>query len=307
LSLRLAGTPRFLSKMPPRGSGCDSVTDRNTGLIKRRSLFCAALVLCAFWPGALNAAGELPVMWDKSSAGATIDPDRMKLVFSEEFDRASLNGPKLFAPVHAPYGAGTFDPPAGRAYQIHDGMLTLRGYRQDGKWHSGSVQTADADQAYHGAPFGRRGFACRDCYFETRLRFPAGTTPGIWGGFWLLSPDASDGHVEIDVLEWYGGDPKGHHHTVHIWPRDRATHSGQSEYKGIPAIGDGQWHSYGAQVDVARVLHVYMDRREVSKVALPAEFDTTYYALLSLAILPKQAEIAKEPLTIDADYVRAYR
>jgi hypothetical protein len=231
----------------------------------------------------------------------------MKLVFSEEFDGGSLTGPKVFAPIHAPYGAGTFDPPDGRAYQIHDGILTLRGYRQDGKWHSGSVQTADAAQAYHGASFGKRGFACRDCYFETRLRFPPGITPGIWGGFWLLSPDNGKGHVEVDVIEWYSGDPKGHHHGVHVWPSDHAEHAGQSDYRGMPELTDGQWHSYGAKVDGQRVLHVYMDRREVSQVALPEAFDATYYALLTLAVFPKQADVAVEPLLIDADYIRAYR
>ncbi|WP_303545071.1 glycoside hydrolase family 16 protein [Sphingomonas natans] len=267
--------------------------------------FAAMSAISVSYPTILRAAGSLNVKWDQSSAGASLDVDAMRLIFSEEFDEDSLNGPKMFAPVHAPYGAGLFDQPGSRSYQIHDGLLTLRAFRRDGVWHSGSVQSANAAQSAGKASFGKRGFACRSCYFEARLRLPKGAEPGFWGAFWLLSPQGNDGHTEIDVIEWYGGDPKGHHQGVHVWPRDRA-HSGQSNYRGIPALQDGEWHTYGAQMTSDLILHIYMDRQEISKVVLPPQFSADYYALLTLAVLPKEASTPQEPLMMNADYVRAY-
>ena len=245
--------------------------------------------------------------WDERAAGTSLDVDRYRLLFDEGFDRRALKGPTTFAPVHAPYGAGIFDPPAGKAYRVEDGVLSISAYRSAGKWRSGSVQTADADQAAGRTPFyGGRGFACQGCYFETRMRLPAGKEPGFWGGFWLLSPNEAGSHVEIDVLEWYGGDPKGHHQSVHIWPADHRAHVGLSNYTGTKALLDGQWHSYGARV-ADGIAYVYMDRREVSRLPVPPSFDTAFYPLVTLAIFPKEREIAREGMHLDVDYIRAYR
>ena len=38
---------------------------------------------------------------------------------------------------------------------------------------------------------------------------------------------------------------------------------------------------------------------------VPQEFDTAYYALVSLAVFPKEAGEA-EPFSIEVDYIRAY-
>ena len=161
-------------------------------------------------PGAASAGGDFPVTWDELASGEPLDLSKYHLVFDESFDTKQLTGPKVFAPVHAPYGAGTFDGPTGDAYQVEGGTLTLEAYKRNGRWRSGSVQTANPSQSRGREPFSDgKGFACSDCYFETRLKFPKGVVAGPWGGFWLLSPEAGNGHVEVDVIEWYGGDPKG--------------------------------------------------------------------------------------------------
>ena len=137
------------------------------------------------------------------------------------------------------------------------------------------------------------------------MRFPKDKVPGLWAAFWLLSPEGPNGHVEIDVIEWYGGDPKGHHQSVHIWPKDRASHAGQSNYTGISATTDGDWHTYGAQHRGGTV-HIYMDRKEISRVKVPTEFNSVYYAVATLAVLQKEAKLAREPFSIAVDYIRAY-
>src|SRR6185436_17173838 len=119
--------------------------------------------------------GKLQVTWDESSSGTELDPDRYRLLFDEGFNSSSLNGPKIFAPIHTSFGASTFDGASGKAYQVIDGNLILKAYKGNGKWRSGSVQTANLGQSLGRQKFdGSMGFACQGCYFETRLRFPAG-------------------------------------------------------------------------------------------------------------------------------------
>jgi hypothetical protein len=269
-------------------------------------LAAAIALIAAAVSGQVSAAGKLGVKWDGSAAGEKLDLKDYRLLFEENFNEKALLGPKIFAPVHAPFGAGSFDPPTGEAYDVVDGVLVLKAYKRKDKWRSGSIQTATAAQSLGRVPFtAGKGFACSTCYFETRLKFPKGVVRGLWSGFWLLSPEGPDGHVEIDAIEWYGGDPKGHHQTVHIWPKDHKLHAFQSNYTGMAAITDGEWHTYGVQVRDSTV-HIYTDREEVSKVVVPSEFETSYYALVTLAVLPKEAQIASDPFTIAVDYIRAY-
>jgi beta-glucanase (GH16 family) len=137
------------------------------------------------------------------------------------------------------------------------------------------------------------------------MKFPEGKVHGLWAAFWLLSPESPNGHTEIDILEWYGSDPKGHHQTVHVWPKDRKAHAYQSNYDGTPAMTDGGWHTYGAMMR-AGIVYIYMDRKEISRVSVPGEFKTSYYAVVTLAVLKKEAETAESPFSIAVDYIRAY-
>lgn len=70
-------------------------------------------------------------------------------------------------------------------------------------------------------------------------------------------------------------------------------------------ITDGEWHTHGTRVKDG-VVEIYMDRKLVSKVPVPKQFETSYYALVSLVVLPKEADIAEDPFSINADYIRAY-
>ncbi|WP_331539474.1 glycoside hydrolase family 16 protein [Phenylobacterium sp.] len=264
-----------------------------------------------------SAAGSMAVTFVEDRAGQPLDLKGYGLTFNEEFDGPlSLQGPRLFAPVHTPIGAGKFDDPQGPAYAAvevpgEDGRdvtaLSITAYKDGGGWRSGNVQSADAAQSYRQAPFGGKGFACRGCYFEARLKFPQ-AAPGYWAAFWLLSPDQPGiGHVEVDVIEWYGGDPKGHHQSVHVWSKAApAKHTFKSNFVGMKdVIADGRWHNYGALQQDGQIVF-YVDRREISRVPVTAEFDVPLYALVSLSVLPKEAAAAVGPMVLYADYIRAY-
>ena len=174
------------------------------------------------------------------------------------------------------------------------------------RWRSGNIQTADQAQSYRQAPFDGRGFVCRGCYFEARLKFPK-AAPGYWAAFWLLSPDQpKTGHVEVDVIEWYGGDPKGHHQSVHIWNRPKEKHTFKSNYTGMKGVvTDGEWHSYGALQRDEEIVF-YVDRKEIARVKVDQAFNVPLYAVLSLSVLPKEVPQAKSPMVLYADYIRAY-
>lgn len=246
------------------------------------------------------AANPAVAVWTETFSGAPIDLADRPLAFSEEFDGdVSLTGPKLFAPVHAPYGAGKFDPPTGPAYKISDGVLSLRAYKTpEGTWRSGTVQTVDK---------AGQGFTCADCYFEARIKLPSVKTSAFWGGLWLLSnDDPVTGHAEIDVLEWYGGDPKGHHQALHLWQKAPLGHSGSSNYTGMGTrLLDGAWHTYGVQKRGDTVTF-YMDRQEVSRAVVGPGFNVSYYPLVSLTINPGEIADAVDGMTLQVDYIRAY-
>lgn len=277
-------------------------------LIQRAAAAVAIFFLILAGPAL--AGGDLPVEYDESGSGTPLDLTGRKLVLNEEFDGwLSFKGPRLFAPVHAAVGAGVFDPPEGRAYAVvkEDGVGALRimAYKEGGKWRSGNVQTASIAQAHEGAPFREKGFVCQGCYFEARMKFPP-AAPGYWAAFWLLSPHTKAGHVEVDVIEWYGDDPKGHHQTVHTGPSGGGGRQYKSNYISmLPTLGDGGWHAYGVRQEPGELIF-YVDQREISRVKVPASFDVPLYPLVSLVVLPAEADQAKSPMMLYVDYIRAY-
>ena len=163
-------------------------------LVEARLAILFAVAVGTLFPEDASAGGDFAVTWDETASGEPLDISKYRLVFEEGFDAKQLTGPKVFAPVHAPFGAGTFDGPTGDAYQVEDGSLTLNAYKRNGRWRSGSVQTANPSQSRGLEPFSDgKGFACGDCYFETRLKFPKGSFQdyGVVSGCCLPRPQAA--------------------------------------------------------------------------------------------------------------------
>ncbi|MET0239593.1 MAG: family 16 glycosylhydrolase [Sphingobium sp.] len=284
-------------------------------------LKASAMVLAAalpFQPAANARAGAGANGWSEARRGSALDLGGARLVHQEGFDEPlSLNGPLLWAKQHADVGLEKFDPAGGYAYGFADGVLAIRAYELSSGIRSGNVQSVNADQAYQGAAIvpGKRGFTCASCYWEARVRFPQAR--GTWGSFWLLTPDdpRRRGHLEVDAIEYYGAaDRRGHHHTIHRWgPQEREGHRQRGDYTGMDEIADFGWHVYGVDLrgrdmlDGKPALVVYMDGKEVSRIAPDADFLTRpFYFNLTLSINPKDGQRTL-PQVMKVDFVRVWK
>jgi beta-glucanase (GH16 family) len=271
---------------------------------------CAAVL----WPCVALADSS----WSEAQRGTEFDLKKSKLVYGEKFNTVrTFNGPVLWAKQHTDVGLEKFDPAGGRAYQNQSGALALQAYQDGSVIRSGHIQSVNNSQAYQGAPViqGVNGLTCTACYFETRARFP--NAKGTWAAFWLLTPDnpAKRGHLEVDAIEYYGsGDKRGHHHTIHRWgPQEKDGHTQKSDYTGMDAIADFGWHSYGAdlrglaKLDGKPAVVVYMDGKEVGRIAAdPDYFTRPFFLNLTLSINPKDTP-ATMPQTLRFDWVKAYK
>jgi beta-glucanase (GH16 family) len=268
--------------------------------------------------GTLEVAGETsdptPYKWTEEFAGQPLAlKDEYRLVFEDQFNAPSVTdergkGP-WFAPVHSPYGAATFDAPStsNSTYTIRGGLLTLRASKSaDGKWHAGSAQTVKGTG---------EGFAQAYGYFEARMKFPV--IPGAWCAFWLKSAaeqwDLRMIRPEIDVIEWYGGDPTGHHRTVHL----RRSRSPEFHTPGrLPAnwylsnfsrhadLG-GAWHVHGVLI-TPKLVRIYLDGKEVARFPTLPEHTLAFYPIVSLTLYDKDVQKAVPPIDMQVDYVRVY-
>jgi beta-glucanase (GH16 family) len=163
------------------------------------------------------------------------------------------------------------------------------------------------------------GFAQQHGYFEMTAKFPAGK--GAWPAFWLQSrnrlPRRTETFVEIDVVEWYGGDPRGHHASLHLWPANRPqegelakhvyTH-GWYDLQKAGLLTAGRWegfHSYGVEVRPDWVIF-YLDRKELHRFPSVPEFSLPLFMMVDLAILEKEEPQAVSPMDMIVKEVAAY-
>jgi beta-glucanase (GH16 family) len=238
----------------------------------------------------------------------------MVQTFSDNFQTMDITADggagRWYAPIHSNYGAGVFKPPGvDGIYSLTPDGLQIEAKKVNGTWESGTMQTVDS----HGS-----GFVQQYGYFEMTASFPAGAGP--WPAFWLLSQngftDKTKTRTEIDAVEWYGSDPRGHHASVHLWPSNPLQPGSvtsadyQSKYYNMTSLlTDGQWaglHTYGVAVTPDWVI-TYLDHQELERFPTVDEFKTPLYMLVSLAVLPADADAAVGPLDMVVTNVSAYQ
>jgi len=247
---------------------------------------------------------------DKSHAGQPIDLTGYKMTFRDEFNRMSVtdgngNGP-WYSPVHSDFGSSKFLPPRkgqGPVF-VRKGKLVIQLYQEKGKWISSLVQTVNKDG---------QGFAQQYGYFEMRAKLPP--EKGSWGGLWLHSHPALTGprvpQTEIDVIEAYGGDKRGHHAAMHIWPKkpplpgDIETKASKGVYTKVDGLFDG-YRTHGVLI-TPDFTAFYYENKELFRVPTMPEFKTPQYVLLDLALLPKLKDEAKGLMEFEVDYVRVWQ
>jgi|GEM_PF-752638 len=264
------------------------------------------------------------LQWDVSQKGRELDLTQFRKTFNDDFKTMSVthdetgSGP-WYAPGHTDFGVGRFMAPgADDTYAlVADGLRIRANQDEKGKWRTGNIQTVDRKG---------RGFAQKYGYFEMTVQFPKGN--GSWIGLWLLSrngySDPSQTRTEIDIIEWYGGDPSGHHPTVHLWPANAryrpadatiTKHLGVSGFKqGVgrrffqEMLVDGRlpgFHAYGAEVTPKWVI-IYFDRKEIGRIPTVEEFKTPLYMVISLALIEKDIAKAVPPIDLIVKNVSAY-
>ena len=239
---------------------------------------------------------EVPGDWTDQYAGSKLDLAAFHLSFSDEFDSMNVVPNRgtgtWYAPVHDPFGAAKFMSPVdvSNPFSVANGQLTISMKQVDGVWQSGTMQTVNS---------AGQGFSQQYGYFEMRAAFHGGQ--GAWPSFWLLPRDTTVPRPEIDVVEAYGGDPDGHHHTVHL--SDLESHAWESDYTGLPgSMFDGGFHTYGAMITTDWIT-VFYDGEELSRFPMSDWFRTPLYMVVSLGMYSTAAPQASDMVL---DYVRAY-
>jgi len=261
----------------------------------------------------LVAASSISVPLNYPASGqspVTIDINKFRLTFSEEFDELSVSplGPNTRWIAHTPW-AGDFgdasfaDPRKGIfPFTIDNGILRIEARKnEDGKWESGLLASADG----HG-----RGFSQQYGYFEMRAKLPKGK--GVWPGFWLhtIEDPKAKSKVEFDIIEYYGHDPSRYQSAVHTWffnSADDTIYHPPLHFTLVPneSLSD-EFNTFGALVG-PDVVKFYLNRTEVWQEKTPADLNRPLLVLVNLA-LGSGWPITEtpNPSYMYVDYIRVY-
>ncbi len=165
------------------------------------------------------------------------------------------------SPVGTNPGATGYDPFSigGSVLTIRAQSVTSSGFQNPAgsAWNSGVITSCD-EQNGEPAP---GLFASAHGYFEVRAKWPKGGvagTPGWWPGVVLYPLPVNGQNVpgEIDFPECLGGDTSRSEWTIHPGP-------GTNYYGPGPVdLGDGSWHTVGADVQPGSV-DFYLDGTKI--------------------------------------------
>ncbi len=255
------------------------------------------------------------LQWDRSN-GPMLDLTGYQLAWSDEFDTRDIiagnvsGTTKWYAGAQGgPYGAASVGySPRTDVYLVSNGQLTIRAQAntdatgaRTGTWFSGHLQTVNTMG---------QGFALSKGYFEARMKFPHSL--GAWPSFWMKHrakwTDPTVTNVELDAIEWYGGDWGGLHHTVHIG--QGATRRFWGDYENMnPTDISAAWHTYGAMVD-DNFITIYFDGNRIGRIPMVDQWRQEWYPQLTLSILQESngqvSPQAISPMDLLVDYVRVY-
>ncbi|HVV72281.1 MAG TPA: glycoside hydrolase family 16 protein [Verrucomicrobiae bacterium] len=147
-----------------------------------------------------------------------------QLFWEDNFDGTSLDPHKWAVRGVGPRALGYVSP---EAVKVENGFLKLSAVKKDGRVLLGAVGTQDL-------------FMTRYGFFECRAELQK--QPGVWGAFWIQSPDISKGEdpgkfgAEIDIMECFkklGPDIVSHNVHWAYGPHQQSTHGMQSYLKGV--------------------------------------------------------------------------
>jgi beta-glucanase (GH16 family) len=272
-------------------------------------------VLCSGIVVATTVAATLLKTSDATAAPTRIDVSQFQLNFSEEFDKplsVSPRGPGTRWIAHTPwngdFGDAKFvDPQPGFPFSVSSGQLRIEAREvltdaQSGatQWQSGLLSSSAPDGSGYSLQFG---------YFEMSAKLPGDS--GVWPAFWLVSaadrrdPNSlNSGHIEIDVLEYYGLRDQ-YTANLHIWKPSPYRHTFSRVRFAAGKVSTG-FHAYGVLVTKTSIVY-YFDRTEVWRQPTPVEHKRPLTILLNLALGGGwPIDDVPSPTYMYIDYVRAY-
>jgi beta-glucanase (GH16 family) len=250
------------------------------------------------------AFSTLPTASEAVSGSCDLRPIMIEN-FEEESIASSRIGPARWTahtPWNGDFGDARFaDPGPGGPFKVKDGILSITASKDpEGRWSSGLIAAADASGAGTGTRYG---------YFEARMKMPPG--PGIWSAFWLaaLRPveDGTDGHVEVDVIEYYGHAPSSYQSVLHVWYKDPAKKRGTLYTVDVSKeslVSD--FHTFGVDIS-PQAIAFFHDGKEVWRQPTPPELRTPMYPIVNLALGSGwPIDRTPNPSTLLVDYVHVY-
>lgn len=257
-------------------------------------------------------------VWTEAYKGTSLNMEGLTLTHDSTFDDAealatitpSLGAGPWFSPVRSRVGFANYVEPdsAVSPFSIQEGVLRIRMEEVEGVWQTGHMQTANST--------GVGGFSQTLGYFECKMKMPPMGTKGAWPAFWLygrgLYDATSETRPEIDVIEYYpGNDSRGYHAAVHLRPGSPyvlgqvSRHWYKSDYIGMDAIRDNNWHTYGVEVTNDWII-IYMDRVEVTRIPCLPEQRVPLFMLVSLQGYNDEKAQTVSPVDLFVEYVKVW-
>ncbi|MEM9169400.1 MAG: glycoside hydrolase family 16 protein [Pseudomonadota bacterium] len=180
-------------------------------------------------------------------------------------------------------------------FSIEDGVLSITAEPSD------DIVEQLTGHAYTSGLITTEGsFAQQFGYFEMRARFPAGR--GLWPAFWLVA-DTQREHLEIDVVEVLGHQPRRTYHSASANRRPGGVH----DYAMGVDTSAGM-HVYGAEWSPEEIVY-YVDGRETLRAR--NFHDVPMYLIANLAVggeWPGDPDRSTRfPAVMQIDYIRAYQ
>ena len=177
-------------------------------------------------------------------------------------------------------------------------ILETRWNSEEGRVHSGAVQTADKFSHGYG-------------YYEASVRFPKAY--GMWGAFWMMAGDvinvdgSSKDGIEIDIIESIDNEQNKCNHALHWDGYGKETKSDGKIHKDLN-IYDGHFHTFGLWRTEKNYIF-YVDGKETWRSSGGGICPLDGYMLLSCESSADMGggtgkSIAALPAKMEVDYVR---
>lgn len=266
-----------------------------------------------------DSASSPPPPNDQEPASASDNadsavPDNYELVFSDEFDRSSIDSSKWNTSYR--WGADFIinneaqyyvdsqrEPDFGvTPFRLGGGELTieatktpdwLRDDARGQRYLSGAMTTFNKFEMKYG-------------YVEMRARLPKGQ--GLWPAFWLLHGANSSSRPEIDVVEMLGDNTRLVYQTYHYYDNWNLVSTPSFQAPGPDYSSD--FHTFGMLWEPGKIKW-YVDGKETNRYVSSKVSSESMYILMNLALGGSWAgnpdSSTSFPAKFEIDYVRAYQ